>query len=75
MSNSSWSLNDLTINTTDNLTVNRSLTREQILVLGWLIFYLEDRSYHKMARDCSLTLDRCQITVEQLIDLNIVRFR
>ena len=75
MSNSSWSLNDLTINTQDNIQIPRSLTREQILVLGWFVFNQESRSYSKMARDCSLSLDQCETTVEQLMNLDIIRFR
>ena len=74
MTNSSWSLDDLTINTDSNLGV-RSLTREQILVLGWFIFNLKDRSYSKMARDCSLTMDQCETALQELMDLNIIRFR
>ena len=74
MTNSSWSLDDLTINTDSNLGV-RSLTREQILVLGWFIFNTKDRSYSKMARDCSLTMDQCETAVQELMDLNIIRFR
>ena len=73
MTNSSWSLDDLTINTDSNLGV-RSLTREQILVLGWFIFNSKDRSYSKMARDCSLTMNQCETAVEELMQLNIIRF-
>ena len=75
MTNSSWSLDDLSINTESNIEARSSLTREEILVLGWFIFYSKDRSYSKMARDCSLTMDQCETAVEELMSLNILRFR
>ena len=75
MTNSSWSLDDLTINTDSNIEARGSLTREETLVLGWFVFNSKDRSYSKMARDCSLTMNQCETTVEELMEANIIRFR
>ncbi|NER35147.1 MAG: hypothetical protein F6J93_14225 [Oscillatoria sp. SIO1A7] len=75
MTNSSWSLNDLTINPDRNPAIPHRFTREKMLVLGWLIFNQKDRTFYNMARDCSLNIHQCEITVQQLIELDIIRFR
>ena len=69
------SLDDLIINTDNNPEGRRRLTREEILVFGWLARTLKERTYSDMARDCKLTIEDCIKAVQGLLGLGLLRVR
>ena len=71
--NYQWSLQDITINPDANAEGRLSLNREEILILGWLIFTPKDRSLGNMARDCNLSPERCEAVLQELIELGFLR--
>ncbi|NER33633.1 MAG: hypothetical protein F6J93_06180 [Oscillatoria sp. SIO1A7] len=68
-------LDNLTINTDSNPEGRRRLTREEILVFGWLARTLKGRTYSDMARDCKLTIEQCIKAVQGLLGLGLLRVR
>ena len=70
-----WSLDDLIISTDTNPEGRRWLTREEILVFGWLARNLKGRTYSNMARDCELTIEQCIKAVQGLLGLGLLRVR
>ena len=70
-----WSLDDLIVNTGNNPEDRRRLTREEILVFGWLARTLKGRTYSDMARDRELTIEECIKAVQGLLDLGLLRVR
>lgn len=73
MNSFQWSLDDLTINAESSPENRRTLSRAEVLVLGWLVHNPTGRTYANMARDCKLTLEQCKKAVRGLMDLDILR--
>ena len=67
------SLDNLIINTQSNPEGRRRLTREEILVFGWLARTLKGRTYSDMATDCKLTIEQCIKAVQGLLALGLLR--
>ena len=70
-----WNLNDLIVNTQANPQGRRSLTRQEIFVLGWLISYTTDRHYSDLLRECKLAPEQCHTAIEGLLELDLLRLR
>ena len=73
--NFQWSLQDIIINPDANNEGRLSLSREEILILGWLIFTPKNRSLGNMARDCNLSPERCEAVLQKLIEQGFLRLR
>ena len=72
---SDWQLDDLEINPDSDRENRRSLSRQEVFVLGWLIFNKTGRTYQDMARDCKLTLAQCRTAVLGLIQEDLLQLR
>ena len=70
-----WTLDDLVVNTEANTEGRRSLTREEMFVLAWLVFYQSDRHYADLLQECKLTGEQCHTALEGLIELDLLRVR
>ncbi|NER39031.1 MAG: hypothetical protein F6J93_34600 [Oscillatoria sp. SIO1A7] len=70
-----WVLDDLTINTEANHENRRILSRHEILVLAWLIFYTENRKYRDLLRECKVTPEECHAALQGLLELDLIRVR
>ena len=75
MNGFTWVLNDLIINTQANRENRRALTRHEIFVLGWLVFYTSDRHYSDLLRECKLTPEQCHEALQGLLELDLIRVR
>ena len=72
---SDWILDDLEINPNSDRSGNRSLTRQEVFVLAWLIFNQTGRTYRDMARDCKINVEQCRIAVLGLLEEDLIRLR
>ena len=52
-----------------------SLTRNEIFILGWLIFNTSDRKYSDMMRDCKVTPEQCHEALRGLMERDLIRLR
>ena len=75
MNGFTWTLDDLIVNTESSMEGRRSLTRQEIFVLGWLIFYTSDRKYSDLLRECKLTPEQAHAALEGLLELDLLRTR
>ena len=73
MTYSKESLNDLKVNFNyQQREGDRSLTRHEVMLLGWLISNSEGRSYRQIMEECKLSIPQIDATIEGLIDIGLL---
>ena len=73
MTYSKESLDDLKVNFNyQRQEGDRSLTRNEVMLLGWLISKSEGRSYRQIMEECKLSISQIDATIEGLIDIGLL---
>lgn len=66
-------LDSLAVNSNSGPEGRRSLSRQEIFILAWLINNSTGRAYRDMMRDCKMSLQQCKTAIEELIELDLLR--
>ncbi|NER34952.1 MAG: hypothetical protein F6J93_13175 [Oscillatoria sp. SIO1A7] len=58
-----------------NSQFHRSLSRQELVVLGWLASHPKGRTYHDLMRECNMTVEESHTIIFDLIQVGVLRRR